>query len=55
MYSLVFLVSMVARQQFETGEAMTDAQLIRMYTDTRTRITDSTIEQFRHVYFREKA
>lgn len=52
MYSLVFLVSMVSRQQFETGDPMTDAQLIQMYTDDRSRIADSTIEQFRHIYFR---
>lgn len=52
MYSLVFLVSMLTQEQFSTGEPMTDPQLIAMYSDTHARIPDSTIEQFRHVYFR---
>ena len=53
MYSLVFLVSMLTREQFSTGEPMTDPQLIAMYSDTHARrIPDSTIEQFRHIYFR---
>jgi hypothetical protein len=52
MYSLVFLVSMVSREHPETETPMTDQQLIRMYTDTDNRISDSTIEKFRHIYFR---